>query len=204
MAKPTEVTTKPVRVSYPNLDKPKPKNDKPGATPFYSAMLLLPPSYDLAPFRAAMQAAVKEEFGDKVPSKEKMAPYGNPIRKVDEKRDDETGKLPIGMEEGGHFLSVSNRQRVAVAGRDASMVVDPEKIKDLIYGGCWCNFHLRAFAWSYEGKWGVSFSLEAVQFVRDDEPFGRKITTETFAPISGDAPAAAAGDAASDQDALFG
>lgn len=199
MAKPTEVTTKPVRLSYPHLFEPKAKSE--GGAPVYQAQLLLPPSFDIAPLRAAMAAAVKDKFGDKTPPKERMAPYGNPLRKMEEKQDAETGEFPKGWEAGGHFLGVANKYQPTVVDRKAQVIKDP----NLVYPGCWVQVHLNAYAWDFKGKWGVSFSLEAVQFVRDDERFdGRRPATDIFKPLEGETPPAAAGEATSDQDALFG
>lgn len=202
MAKPTEVTTKPVRLSYTKdlfearAQEPKKPEDKK-----FSVMLLMPPDFDLAPIRTAMQEAIKEKFGAKMPSKDKMSPNGNPLRKMEEKQDSETGEFPAGMMAGGHFISAKNKYQPTVVDRQAKRITDPEQIPP----GSWGHVHLNAFAWEYQGRWGVSLSLEAVQFVRADERLdGRKAATDMFRPLEGETPPAAAGEATSDQDALFG
>lgn len=199
MTKSTEVTTKPVRLSYPHLFEPRAKSE--GGAPVYQAQLLLPAGFDIAPLRAAMSAALKDKFGDKTPAKDRMAPYGNPLRKMEEKQDSETGTFPVGYEAGGHFISASNKYKPFVVDRKAQPIEDAA----LVYPGCWCQVHLNAYAWDYKGKWGVSFSLEAVQFVRDDERLdGRKAPTDVFKPLEGETPPSAGAAAGSDQDALFG
>lgn len=198
--KSTEVLTKPVRLSYTeSLFKPRPKTE--GGEPVYSVQLLIPPGFDLAPLRAAMAAAVKDKFGDKAPNKDKMAPYGNPLRKQEEKQDSDSGEFPPGMQAGGHFISASNKYQPIVVDRLAKAIKEP----GVIYSGCWGSAHLNAYAWEFKGKWGVSFSLEGVQFVRDDDALdGRRPAQNQFAPIEGESPAAAGADGKSDQDALFG
>ena len=50
----------------------------------------------------------------------------------------------------------------------------------MIYAGCWVNILIRPW-WQNSAKWGkrVNAGLTAVQFVRDDEPFGQgRITSE--------------------------
>ena len=211
MAKPTEVTTKPVRLSYTKdlfearaQDPKKPEDKK------YSVQLLLPPDFDLTPIRTAIKAAMTEKFGDKAaamlaatkdPAKNKMAPWGNPIRKMEEKQDAETGEFEPGMMAGGHFISAKNKYQPTVVDRQAKRITDPEQIPP----GSWGHVHLNAYAWLNNGLWGVSLSLEAVQFVRADERLdGRKAATDMFRPLEGETPPAAAGEATSDQDALFG
>lgn len=203
MTRPTEVTTPPVRLSFTDsLFEPRPKDPKnPNSDKVFSCLILLPKGFDLAPLKAAMAAAIKDKFGDKKLSPEKMAPYGNPIYKAEVKRDEETGELPPGMEEGGYYISVSNRFQPQVVDRQAQPITDKNKL----YSGCYGSVHLNAYAWDYGGKWGVSLGVEAVQFVRDGERLGgRRPATDVFKPLEGAAPLAAQGEAKSDTDSLFG
>ena len=58
--------------------------------------------------------------------------------------------------------------------------------KDAVFAGCWCRFHLTAFAWDHPvGGKGVSFSLNAVQLVRQDERLDGRVTNvaDIFDPI---------------------
>jgi len=41
-----------------------------------------------------------------------------------------------------------------------------------IYGGCWCRVNLNAYAYEFNGNKGVSFGLNGVQKIDDDEGFG--------------------------------
>ena len=59
-------------------------------------------------------------------------------------------------------------------------VLVPGVDDDVIYAGCWVNILIRPW-WQNSAKWGkrVNAGLTAVQFVRDDEPFGQgRITSE--------------------------
>lgn len=199
-----DIVTDPCRLSFPELFEPKPRfKDSPRMT--YQATLILPPSFDLAPLRAMVQKAHASEWkGVMLPAKrtkENMATHGNPIRKAEEKANE--GVLPKGYEAGGHFISVHGNDKPYVVDERANVVLDKTKF----YSGCWARFHLQAFVWENSRKWGVSFGLCGVQFVKDDARLGgsRGANPDAFKPIDGAAPAAAAGGTAkSDQDSLFG
>lgn len=77
----------------------------------------------------------------------------------------------------GHFI-VSARESKRPTCRDKKgNTLEIEDIPDVFYGGCWGNMFIRP--WYQDGKkvgagYGkrINAGLIAVQFVRDDEPFG--------------------------------
>lgn len=78
----------------------------------------------------------------------------------------------------GHFLvKASDTRRPSVRNRDGSVMSERE-IGDRIYGGCWGNILIRPWYFNGKAKNGKTYpkrllaNLVAVQFVRDDEPFG--------------------------------
>lgn len=196
--KATAVVLRDVRISYPNLFTPRAASEN--AEPKYSAQVLIPKGHpQLAELQAAMKAAVAEKFKNPPAGKDRAA-NGNPIRKMEEKQDPDTGEFPGGYEAGGFFLSTSNKYKPAVVNRAAKLVTD----ENFIYPGCVCHISLNAYAWSFNSKWGVSFSLDGVQFVQDGERLdGRRPGTDAFAPLEGETPPSGAA-GASDQDDLFG
>lgn len=203
MTRPTEVTTPPVRLSFTDdLFVPQPVDKKnPNSEKVFSCQILLPKDFDLSSLKTALNAALRDKFGDKKLAPDKRAANGSPIHSVEEARDDETGELPPGMEEGGHYIRAKTRFQPQVVDRQAQPITD----KARLYSGCYCSVHLNAHAWDYGGKWGVSLGLEAVQFVRDGERLGgRRPATDVFKPLEGAAPLAAQGEAKSDTDSLFG
>jgi hypothetical protein len=196
--KPDEIITEPVQIAFPALFEPKSRyKDSPRLT--FQATLILPPSYDLAPLRKCMQAAAAEKWGAKLPSKERMAAWGNPLRKCEEKGDD-NGELPKGFLPGGHFIAVHSDYQPPVV----DQATRPVKDKNMVYPGMFCRFHLNAFAWENGGRWGISFGLNGVQLVRDGERLdGRRPATDLFQPIEGIEPATTGG-APVDEAGLFG
>lgn len=150
----TDIVTPDVRLSFPALFEPKPRargSDK----LTYQATLLLPPKTDMAPFVAAMKAAMMAKFGKLLP----LAGRGNPIHKAEEKQ-------YAGYEPGWHYISTNNTRAPAVVDQLKRPVTDPDRM----YPGLWVRAFLNAYAWDNPaGGKGVSFSLNAIQVVRDGE-----------------------------------
>lgn len=168
----TEIVTAAVRLSFPALFEKRAvakgdKNEK------YMATLLLPEDMDLAPFKACIRAAAIKKFG-KIP---KFAADKNPIKEC------ETKKLK-GYEDGWHFINTKSNFPPTVVDQAMNEIIDPNKI----FAGCWCRFHINAFGYDHPvGGKGVSFGLNAVQLVREDERFdGRRSADEVFDPIEFD------------------
>lgn len=187
--KATEVVTAPVRVSFPALFEPKPvSKDKPNELK-YMATLLLPPETDKSPFFEAIKAAMVDKFGKAI----KLPARNNPIKDCGEKELD-------GYEDGWSYINAKSGYQPSVVDQKAQPVMD----KDAVYAGCWCRFHLQAFAWDHpQGGKGVSFSLSAVQLVKDDDRLdGRKSGADVFEPLAGFD--ASDNDAGTDAEELFG
>ena len=169
-----DVVTPPVRLSFPALFEPRPR--APGADRMtYQATLLIPPEVDLRIFTSAIKAAMLDKWGGKITQ---LPADKNPIKDCADKAD------LTGYEAGWHFINAHSGYKPQVVDRNRQEVIDT----DAIYPGCWCRFHLRAFAYDHKvGGKGVSFSLEAVMFVRDDDRFdGRRKASDIFDPLEGD------------------
>lgn len=179
---PMDIITPPVRLSFPALFEPRPR--APGSDRMtYQAVLLIPPEVDMRPFAEAIKAAMREKWGDKITS---LPADKNPIKDCADK-----AETP-GYEVGWHYINTHSGYKPQVVDRNRQEVISP----DVIYPGCWCRFHLKAFAYDHKvGGKGVSFSLEAVQFVRDgDRLDGRRKASDIFDPIETEEGGTAPGD----------
>lgn len=167
------ILLKGVRLSYPWLFKAQAnKRDDGTITHSYSVTALMPKATHEAAKQMCVRAVnglLKEHNkGQKIPSDKKF------IRDGDPKDEDDAGK----PENAGMWV-VATRETKKPILRDRKK--DPETGKarrltdadsELIYGGCWGNVLIRP--WYQDNKYGkrVNAGLSAVQFLKDDEPFG--------------------------------
>jgi len=156
-----EVVTDPVRIAYPALFEPKPvSKDRPDVLK-YQSVLLLPPDTDFAPYKAAIEAAMMETFGQVI----ELSAKNRPIKACADKGSDR----PQGFEDGWYYLNAKTAFQPTLVDGKRQPIIDPSKIKP----GYWCRFQLKAYGWKHQtGGQGVSFSIEAVQLYRPDEVFG--------------------------------
>lgn len=176
-----DVITPPVRLAFPSLFEQKPR--APGSDRMtYQATALIPPEVDLTPFKKAIVAAMRDKWGDKV---KQLAPDKNPLKDCATKAD------LAGYIEGWRFINLHSGYQPQVVDRNRQPILTPESV----YPGCWVRIHMKAFAYDHPvGGKGVSFSLEAVQFVRDDERFdGRRKAADIFDALGDEDGATASG-----------
>lgn len=165
---PTKVVTDTVRLSYANLIEPRSSFE--GQPPKFSTALLISKDDEktLSALRRAQKAALENgkssTFKGSIPKN-----WSNTLRDGDEEMDTEESP-----EYAGHyFLNVSaqearppvlvNRRREKVTGTEAA---------ELFYSGAYVRASLNAFPFNVSGNKGVSFGINAVQFVRDGEALG--------------------------------
>jgi hypothetical protein len=197
--KDTEVLTVPCRLAFPSLFVPTSVHPTTPDKIAYQATIVIPPGTDLAPFKAAIVAAMTAQWGKAI----KLEGNGMPLKSCDT-------KSYAGFDDGGYFIKVKSKfapqvvdqakQPVMAAGVHAS----PEELaravpaaEARVYAGAWCNFYIGCYAWENAAGKGVSFNLNAVQLVRDDVRLdGRKGADDVFGTIEGaeTAPVAAAPD----------
>src|SRR3954468_3999526 len=153
------VVTPYFRISYPALFEKK--LNKLNNKEEYSCVALFPKGTDLAAMKKAAQEACVDEWG---PDQKKWPKLTyNPFRKHEEKRDEETGALPDGHEEGGIFINFkSAKNRPQVVGPQKEEIVDQSDV----YAGCWCRASVNAYAWKKADKAGVSFGLGNIQKIK--------------------------------------
>lgn len=111
--------------------------------------------------QALVTAAAEDKWG-KVPAKLK-----NPIKDGDE---EEYENL-----KGKFTLNLTNTKRPGVVDDN----VDPIMDMDEIYSGAWYRASVRAYAWEHPtGGKGVSFSLDNLMKIKDDERFDGATSAE--------------------------
>lgn len=179
----THIVTPPVRLAFPALFKPRPRMMVPGGVArvgddgkpvpvemTYQAVLLLPPDLSLKPFGEALKHAMLAKWGKAIP----LTPATNPVHSCEEK-EGRAGFLP-----GWHFINLHSKVQPIVVDQRKQTILDDQTI----YAGCWVHAHINAFAWSYGAKKGVSFGLNALQLVRQDERLdGRVASADVFGSL---------------------
>jgi hypothetical protein len=150
-----------VRASYPHLVTPFKDGQK------LSLKTLMPKTPDYAPSAKIIIAEINrvmQEMKVQLPSDRKFMQNGDLLGNPDY---------------AGHYLiSASEVRRPALRGRGEdpttgrAKVLTPEEAGRIFYGGCWVNELIRP--WPQNNGFGkrVNANLLAVQFVKDDEPFG--------------------------------
>lgn len=200
------VNTPEFRSSYVTLFQAKPnslKLDKKTGQPVmqFSVQALFKKGEDLTGLKKAVKAAIIERWGadeSKWPSKvdpetgKKSLDIRMPFRDQSEREKD--GELPTGCVAGAIFCTFSTNEnprqpKPAVFDQRNQKVSDEDQHK--IYSGCWMKANVTAGAYPPKGvtgiKPGVTFYLNAVQKVRDDEPLsGRPNVEKAFQPIETD------------------
>ena len=167
-----EVKLKNVRLSFPDLFKPRAFNDK--TEPKYKATFLIPKD---DPQIKAIEAAIIETAKAKWPKdwqKVLNSIKGNANKFCFQDGDNKS----YDGYEGMMALSASNKARPSVFDRDRSPLTEEDGKP---YAGCYVNAIVEFFAYDNSGN-GISASLSGVQFVRDGEAFsgGRPAKADDF------------------------
>lgn len=176
------IRTCPVRLSYPNLFTAKAQtgdDGKPGRK-VYSVALLFPKGADLTLLREAQAAVALDRFGPAWAKRNLHSPFRD-----QGERADNDGNLPNGYVAGAIFMNVSANEDYPPGIRLNNM--NPAKPSD-IYAGCWAIVTLKAYAFDNPKKKGVSFGLQNVMKLCDDERLGGggvAAADKEFEPIDG-------------------
>ncbi|HOY80535.1 MAG TPA: DUF2815 family protein [Rhodoglobus sp.] len=156
------VVTGPVRLSYVNVMRPKANTNDDGspAEPTYSVMMIIPKTdkATIAAIRRAQQAALADGAARGTFQGGAPKAWKNTLRDGDV--EGETPEL-----EGAYFMNVSSKSKPGVVDRRVQPIIDETEI----YSGMWARVDIGAFAYNQKGNKGVSFGLNHIQKVRDDE-----------------------------------
>jgi len=151
--------------------------------PKFSIRAAFPPTAKLDALKKEAEMAAREKWGDKIP-KTLRSPF---------RTNEELENPIVGIGDDWIIMSFS-------ANEDRRPGIVDSKLQDIIddsdvYSGAWYRAQVRAFAYENAGNKGVSFGLQNVQKLRDDDPLGngRIPASKAFEPV--DVPAAAGGGA---------
>ena len=146
------------RISFPSIFTPRVNvNEKGETTQAYEAQLIVrkdEPS--LAAMEAQCAALLKDKHGAKIPPNIKRG-----LRDGSEKPN------IAGMSDEVVFFTAKSKHKPPVVDNRKVGITDPE----LVYGGAWVKLAVTPYYFDQPMNKGVSFSLEAVQKIGDDEHF---------------------------------
>jgi len=156
-----QFTLKNVRLSYPNLFKPRAFEGADASSAKFSASFILDKTEHVSTI-AEIKAAIAELC--KTELKVKALPADKVCLRDGESKGDSEGYGPDVM-----FISASNTRKPAVIDRDKTAIADTDA---RIFGGIYVNAVIRL--WVQNNKFGkrINASLEAVQYVRKGDAFG--------------------------------
>lgn len=166
----TKVVIGPVRLSYPSIFKPKPEGGFDAGK--YTASLIIPKTdtVTIKRIETAIEAAKKAgtaKFGGKIPAKLDISFYDG------DEADDEAYKNSM-------YISAKNKNKPGVLDEAGNAVMPGEE--DKVYAGCYVRVSLNIFAYNFEGKKGLAFSLGNIMKMKDGEPLsGRASAEDDFA-----------------------
>lgn len=177
----TQVVTSEVRLSYVNLFEPRKigENDKEAK---YSVTILIPKNTPegqktIANIKAAIQKAAEKgaqkHFGGRVPTN-----VSNTLKDGDTEVDDLGDLKNIkNPEYKGHmYMRLSTKFAPKVLNAQRQEILNPMEV----YSGMYGKVSLTTFAYSGEGRRGVSAVLNNVLVTRDGEPLTSFLTGDEF------------------------
>ena len=143
--------------------------------PKFSIRAAFPPTAKLDALKKEAEMAAREKWGDKIP-KTLRSPF---------RTNEELENPIVGIGDDWIIMSFS-------ANEDRRPGIVDSKLQDIIddadvYSGAWYRAQVRAFAYETAGNKGVSFGLQNVQKIKDDDPLGngRIPASKAFEPVEG-------------------
>lgn len=182
MADNQKIVTQKFRAGFISIFKATSMRNADGTTApaKYSIKALFPPGTDMTSMKKAAAEAMTAKWGTQPPKN-----LRSPFRKNGELDNPTAGLGPDGDEWIVCTFSAQEGKKPGIVDVNREDIIDEAEI----YSGAWYRAQVRAFAYEKSGNRGVSFGLENVQKVKDDEPIG-----------SGRMPAAKAFEAVDDDD----
>lgn len=158
------IITPEFRGSFVNLAEPRPPAE--GQAPVYSMVVVIPKEETafLEKLEQEVERVANEKWG-KVPPRLKTT-----LRDGDEEDRPEF--------KGCIVFNVKSKARPGIVDNDLQPIMDPEEL----YSGAWYRASINAYAWEHPtGGKGVSFGLNNVMKIKDDEAFsGKQAAEEDF------------------------
>ena len=173
----TQVVTGKCRFSFVNVFEPKAMKE--GDEPKYSLTLIVPKSDTKtveaikAAIQAAAEAGAQKHFGGRVPTNVTNTFYDGDTA-TDDMGDLKNIKYP--EYKGSYFIRVSTKRKPKVLDANRNEIIDPLDV----YSGCYGRASLSFFAYSGDGRRGVSASLNNVQKLEDGDPLVNTLSGDEF------------------------
>lgn len=173
-----QVVTGECRLSFVNVFEPKKIKDT-DAEAKYSVTAIIPKSdtKTVNAIRAAIQAAAEagaqKHFGGRVPTN-----VNNTFKDGDTEVDDlgELKNVKYPEYKGNYFIRLSTKFKPKVLDANRQEILDPTEL----YSGCYGKVSMTFFAYSGDGRRGVSAVLNNVMKTRDGEPLTSQLTGDEF------------------------
>lgn len=188
---PTAITTPRFRNSYPNIFTPK-LNTLSGKME-YSLQALFEKGADLGPLKLAAKNACINKWGpdEKKWPKNMKSPFKSQKDLIDAAS--EKGQTTAHLNPEAFYLTLKTssldkagkaKPHPLVVGKNPKEIIEEES---RFYAGCWAKASINAGAYERGANHGVTFYLNACQFVGDAEPFsGRPSVESAFEAIPED------------------
>lgn len=179
---PTSVTTPRFRNSFPHVFTPQ--LNKLSGKMEYSLQALFEKGADLAPLKLAMKNACINKWGTdqaKWP-KNLKSPFKSQKDLIESanKKGQATAHLNpeafyLTLKTSGTDKNGKDKPHPIVVGKNPKEVIEEES---RFYAGCWAKANINAGAYEKGGNCGVTFYLNACQFVGDADPFSGRASPE--------------------------
>jgi ssDNA-binding protein len=155
-----DIFSGPVRLSFPNLEKPgKPGDD--GGDGKYGASLLFPPGTDMGLFSKLWFEKAREAFP------KNFDQNGNPVglhSPFHDQGDKAFSAKPLaGYTPGAIYMAATSKFKPTVVDGSMNLIVDYARV----YPGVWAFVTLNAYSYKNK-KTGVAFGLQQVMIIADD------------------------------------
>lgn len=174
----TQVVTGECRLSFCHLFEPYKVGENDEAK--YSVTIILDKkknAKDIEAIKAAIQKAAEKgaqkHFGGRVPTNVNNTLYDGDTA-TDDMGDLKNIKYP--EYKGAYFMRLSTKYAPKVLGPDRQEIIDPTEV----YSGMYGRVSLTAFAYSGDGRRGVSAVLNNVMKTNDGEPLTSQLTGKEF------------------------
>lgn len=141
----------------------------------FSIRAAFPPTADMSSLKLQASLAAAEKWGDKIPKVMR-----SPFRTNGELENPVVG---IGDDWVIMTFSANEDRKPGLVGPSCQDIIDDSEV----YSGAWYRCQVRAYAYDTAGNKGVSFGLQNVQKLRDDDPIGggRTPANKAFEPVAG-------------------
>jgi len=153
-----KLLTPPFRASFANVFKPRAPFE--GKEPVYSIQMLFPKSTDMKVLKEAVRDAVVKKWGadkTKWPKNLRL-----PFKDGNEKNLENYKDMIV--------VEARSKMKPGLVDQNLQDIIEPSEF----YSGCWARATLSCFSYDTVGNKGVSFGLQNLQKVKDDEAFSGK------------------------------